>query len=244
MGNFIGMVFGFLKEKGIDTSKMSTQEAIDKYNELNNSKNEKEPVKQKLKEDFDIDTDELDLTADELEEALKEIEAMNKPVKKIETKQEKFEFEEDDGNWKSKPYLVDDYNYDYQTGDVVGENIFDVTKTGMSKYNNFLNEQDKKYMEESKGLVGEIKQISPKEYFEESAKIFNSTFEKQKSGIASEKSRINMLKEVIQTKKKQFPMPFLNYAEKSQEGRHRMYVAGELFGWDKKFPVLVVNKKY
>ena len=36
-------------------------------------------------------------------------------------------------------------------------------------------------------------------------------------------------------------MPYLNYAHPGQEGRHRMWVAGELFGWDKKFPCLVVT---
>lgn len=34
MSNFIGMVFGTLQSKGIDTSKMSTEEAINKFNEL------------------------------------------------------------------------------------------------------------------------------------------------------------------------------------------------------------------
>lgn len=34
MANFIGMVYGTLKEKGIDTSKMSADEAIAKFNEL------------------------------------------------------------------------------------------------------------------------------------------------------------------------------------------------------------------
>ena len=35
MANFIGMVYGTLKAKGIDTSKMSTEEAIAKFNEIN-----------------------------------------------------------------------------------------------------------------------------------------------------------------------------------------------------------------
>ena len=34
MSNFIGMVFGVLKERGIDTSDMSVEEAIEKFNEL------------------------------------------------------------------------------------------------------------------------------------------------------------------------------------------------------------------
>lgn len=36
MGNFIGLVFGTLKEKGIDTSSMSVDEAIEKYNDIVN----------------------------------------------------------------------------------------------------------------------------------------------------------------------------------------------------------------
>lgn len=35
MANFIGLVYGTLKSKGIDTSKMSTEEAIAKFNEIN-----------------------------------------------------------------------------------------------------------------------------------------------------------------------------------------------------------------
>lgn len=36
-------------------------------------------------------------------------------------------------------------------------------------------------------------------------------------------------------------MPMLNYAEKGQEGLHRMLAIGELFGWNYKVPVLVVT---
>ena len=33
-GNFIPMVYAVLKDKGVDTSKMTTEQAIEKYNEL------------------------------------------------------------------------------------------------------------------------------------------------------------------------------------------------------------------
>ena len=36
---FIAMVFGYLKEQGIDTKDMSVQEAIDKYQEMNKEEN-------------------------------------------------------------------------------------------------------------------------------------------------------------------------------------------------------------
>lgn len=42
--------------------------------------------------------------------------------------------------------------------------------------------------------------------------------------------------------KRKFPLPYLNLADNAQEGRHRMAVAAELFGWNEKFPVLVVTK--
>lgn len=45
MSNFIGMVFGVLKEHGIDTSDMSVEEAIEKFNELEDS-DEQEELKQ------------------------------------------------------------------------------------------------------------------------------------------------------------------------------------------------------
>lgn len=50
MANFIGLVFATLKNEGIDTSKMSTQEAIDKYNELKGNKSGTPAEQRKMKE--------------------------------------------------------------------------------------------------------------------------------------------------------------------------------------------------
>ena len=36
-------------------------------------------------------------------------------------------------------------------------------------------------------------------------------------------------------------LPYLNYASNEQEGRHRMYIAGELLGWNTPQPVLIVD---
>ena len=38
MGNFIGLVYATLKEEGIDTSKLSTNQAIEKFKELQEKK--------------------------------------------------------------------------------------------------------------------------------------------------------------------------------------------------------------
>lgn len=138
------------------------------------------------------------------------------------------------------PYLdADQKFYDYGTKIFDGSNPFDVRKTGVSFYNQFFTDPD--YMEEYKNLKHKIIELSPKEYFRECAKIFNSTYENQINQTKADKQTLAHLKEVLQKYKKTFPITFLNYAENSQEGRHRMYVVGELLGWDKKFPVMIVE---
>lgn len=137
-------------------------------------------------------------------------------------------------------YLDDDEKFwDYNTSEVNGSDIFDTRKTGMSFYDDFI--RDPKYMEKNKNLTAEIKLLSPREYFEGCADIFNSTPQTQISQTGRDEDTIEHLKQVILNYKKKFPITFLNYAQNQQEGRHRMYVAGELFGWDKKHPVLVIN---
>lgn len=138
------------------------------------------------------------------------------------------------------PYLdAEQKFYDYGTKTFDGINPFDVRKTGVSFYNQFLSDPD--YMEDYKNLKHKIIELSPKQYFEECAKIFNSTYTSQINQTKADKQVLEHLKEVLQKYKKTFPLTFLNYAENSQEGRHRMYVVGELLGWDKKFPVMIIE---
>ena len=137
-------------------------------------------------------------------------------------------------------YLKEDEDfYDYGTANVNGSDIFDVNKVGMSFYDQFIS--DPEYMEKNKNLKADIVQMSPTEYFKECAKIFGTSFEKQINQIKAVPKELDYLKEVITKYKKKFPITFLNYAEETQEGRHRMFVAGDLFGWDTKFPVMVIN---
>ena len=73
------------------------------------------------------------------------------------------------------PYLDSEQKfYDYKTKDFDGKNPFDETKTGVSFYNQFFTDPD--YMEEYKNLKHSIVQMTPNEYFQECAKIFNSTY--------------------------------------------------------------------
>ena len=142
-------------------------------------------------------------------------------------------------------FLFEDYLdkdekfYNYRTKPFDGVNPFDTTKVGIPFYDEFLTDPD--YMEEVKNLRHEIVKMSPRDYFQECAKIFNSTIERQISQTAADDQTFDHLKDVLQIYKKTFPIAFLNYAQNSQEGRHRMYCVGELLGWDKKFPVMVID---
>ena len=140
---------------------------------------------------------------------------------------------------------ADEEFYDYRTAEVSGDRIFDERTTGVSFYNQFLSSEALQYLRDKKNLVAEVVQMSPNEYYEECGKYawhHTVSAASLKAQRAADKYTIEHLKQVIQVYKKRFPMPFINYAEKSQEGLHRMYVAGELFGWDSpKHPVLCVR---
>lgn len=127
-------------------------------------------------------------------------------------------------------------------------NPFNTSTTGMSYYDNFLNEKDLAYMQKAKNLTGKIIMMSPNEYYEACSRdIFNgrSSVEDLKrsreySKFKDNTSFIDKYKSLMQSGTK-FPLCTLNYATPTQEGLHRMYAAGELYGWNTKFPVLVVE---
>ena len=128
---------------------------------------------------------------------------------------------------------------DFGTGKVTSDNIFD-DKTHISFYDTFFT--DPKYMAEKENLKGHIEMMSPKEYYEECAnKIFNCSFESLVNGRKRDTVVNDEIKEIIVRYKRQVFLPYLNYANKNQEGLHRMLVAAELFGWDHKFPVLIIE---
>lgn len=138
------------------------------------------------------------------------------------------------------PYLDDNEQFfDYRTSTVNGNEIFDTNKTGMSYYDNFIN--DPSYMEKSKNLKAQIVNMTPKEYFEGCAKIFNSTVDKQISQTRADRQTIEHLMTVLKVYKKRFPITFLNYAQQSQEGRHRMLAAAQYCGWEVKHPVMIIT---
>ena len=129
---------------------------------------------------------------------------------------------------------------DFGTGEAKGKDIFD-RKTHTPFYDRIL-----KYPEEAaeeENLKGEIVMMSPNEYYRECAtKIFrDTTIDDIKEQRRWNKNNLAYLTKLVTKYKKKMFMPYINYAERGQEGLHRMMVAGDLFGWDEKFPVLVVT---
>ena len=123
--------------------------------------------------------------------------------------------------------------FDYGTDAVVNDDIFDTKQTGMSFYDQAIpGNKDYQYMIDEKNLKGTIVQMTPEEYYERCVRdIFKrGTVDSIKQSRDFDTDYINHLKSVITDKKEKFPITMLDYTEPSQEGLHRMYVAGELFG--------------
>ena len=133
-------------------------------------------------------------------------------------------------------YLTE--NFDYGTKPFDGKNPFDTSKVENTDIKQCLVDPD--FMEERYNKRADIVMMSPTDYFNACAEIFQSTREKQIEQIKGNK-KLDELKRVLLVDKKQLVMPYLDYTTNNQEGRHRMYLVGSMFGWDKKFPVAVVT---
>ena len=133
--------------------------------------------------------------------------------------------------------------YDYKTAPVNGSDVVDASKTGVSFYDDLLH--DKSYMKNKYNLEGEIVMMSPQEYFQLCSDYgfpdSHPSVEQLKQGRYRDTKTLDHLKAVLTVYKKKFPMPYVNKADRAQEGLHRMLVIGDLFGWDHKVPVLVAD---
>ena len=94
---------------------------------------------------------------------------------------------------------------------------------------NQLSNLPKKYHD----WFGEIKFLSAEDYIYECAKLQDTTYQDQFKYI--DKSNVDDIKENMRNGVK-YNMPYLNYVNKQQEGRHRVIAANQL--GQKKIPVL------
>lgn len=135
--------------------------------------------------------------------------------------------------------------YDYKTAPVNGSDVVDATKTGMSFYDDFLDPRETDYLRDKKNLKGKVVMMSPEEYYKECSEYGfpdrHPSVEKLKQERRVDKQILQHLTDVLTVYKRKFPLPMINKAENGQEGLHRMMVIGDMFGWDHKVPVLVVD---
>lgn len=118
--------------------------------------------------------------------------------------------------------------------DAITANWFGNKKVGNATLND--------YMRYEKGQDAVIEYMSPNEYLERCAKdIFNSTYEKTVGNIKKYNSNVisKYAKDMLNGDK--FPLPYLDYVYKQQEGRHRALAVIEAFGEDSIMPVIVIR---
>ena len=114
-------------------------------------------------------------------------------------------------------------------------------ESNTSYCDNFLNSKDLAYMEKAKNRTGSIVMMSPDEYYNECAtSVFNTTPE----SLKDQRRADGLVEQYIQDMRNgdKFPLPHINYPDHGQEGLHRMMAAGDIYGWDTKFPVLVITE--
>ncbi len=132
--------------------------------------------------------------------------------------------------------------WNYGTTPITGEDVVDVTKTGIPYYNDFLNPTTLKHLQSHDNLTGEITKMTPREYFERCARdIFGTSVDHLIAGREADKYTNNLLDRVLTEYKLKLCLPMINYANKGQEGLHRMLAIARNYGWDKAVPVLVVK---
>lgn len=124
---------------------------------------------------------------------------------------------------------------------------FTLNKTGMSFYDTFLDPDDMinsrtssiDYFKFEKGLVGRIVYMTCDKYFEEIAShVFDKSVEDCKKSTIQD--NIDKYAEDLESGTK-YRLPFIDYANESQEGRHRMMAVEKVFGKSAEAPVLVVE---
>lgn len=146
-------------------------------------------------------------------------------------------------NWLTEDYLDDENKFwNYNTSPVGEDNIFD-PYVGESSYARDMIKLAESRKVDKEGHYAGYVEMSPREYFDACAKGFGIPAKDQIKTVSNDKGVIQKLNTVLDKYKVRFPVAYLDYSFNnfSQEGRHRMYVAGERIGWGKKFPVLVIH---
>ena len=140
-------------------------------------------------------------------------------------------------------YLDDAHEFkDYGTAEVEGGNVIDTTRASTFATQDILDHSDDAAYE---GIVYDIVDLTPIQYFELCGKVQKMDPEEMMEYIKSDERELSHIKDVILKYHKRLQMPFVSFSKmdevSGQEGRHRMYALGEMYGWDKEFPVMVIQ---
>jgi hypothetical protein len=140
-------------------------------------------------------------------------------------------------------YLDDDHEFkDYGTGDAHETDVIDIHKASTFATQDLLDGSvDAAY----DGVVYEIVEMTPTQYFELCGKIQGMKPDEIIDFIGADERQITHIKDVILKYGKKLPLPYVSFSSvdevSGQEGRHRMYALGEMFGWDEDFPVMLIQ---
>jgi len=140
-------------------------------------------------------------------------------------------------------YLDDAHEFrDYGTDDVHENDVIDIKKASTFSTQDLLDgSTDAAY----DGVVYDIVELTPMQYFELCSKIQRMSADEIIDFISYDERQLTHIKDVILKYHKKLPLPYISFSNVSevsgQEGRHRMYALGELFGWDTDFPVMLIQ---
>jgi len=140
-------------------------------------------------------------------------------------------------------YLDDDHEFkDYGTSEAHETDVIDIHKASTFSTQDLLDGSvDAAY----DGVVYDIVEMTPTQYFELCSKIQGMKPDEIIDFIGADERQITHIKDVILKYGKKLPLPYVSFSDNAevsgQEGRHRMYALGEMFGWDEDFPVMLIQ---
>lgn len=126
--------------------------------------------------------------------------------------------------------------------EAIQNDTFNIKKTGVGKYDEWLSSQ---VARDRDNVDLEFKYMTPREYFEACGQLFNNDFNSQVRQIENDKNINKELDKVYDSNEK-MNLTLLDYVSDppTQEGRHRMYVLAQKYGWDENtYPVAVFTVK-
>lgn len=110
--------------------------------------------------------------------------------------------------------------FDYKTEKFDGGEVFDRNTTGSGAYSEMLDKKNLDYFRNEKGINPEIVMMTPNEYFDETARIFNTTRYADKESTKNDNvDTIDYLQWIVNNKNKKLPLPYIDNDKNTQDGR-------------------------